>query len=239
MGKIRAWLCLLVLAQAVYGAAVPVGADGMPQQEKVIYLTFDDGPSAHTPRLLRLLDRYDAEATFFLVATPQCTDEMLQTMVMGGHGIGIHSHSHDFKTIYSSEDAFMADIYAMQNLIWEKTGITTTLMRFPGGSSNTVSRRHCRGIMRRLVEVVTENGFQYFDWNVDSGDAAGCLDAERIYQNVIAGVRGKEQAVVLLHDVYPCSVQAVERILVWGKNNGYSFRALTVHSGQFHHTVQN
>lgn len=217
----------------------PAAADDIPEQEKVIYLTFDDGPSDHTPRLLRLLARYDAQATFFLVATPQCTDEMLQTIVAGGHSVGVHSLSHDFKTIYSSEDAFLEDLYAMQNLVREKTGVTTTLMRFPGGSSNTVSRRYSCGIMSRLVEAVTEAGFRYFDWNVDSGDAAGCLDTERIYRNVIAGVRGREQAVVLLHDVYPCSVQAVERILAWGKRNGYSFRALTAQSEQCHHTVQN
>lgn len=230
----------MILVLAVVLMVQPAAADDMPQeQEKVVYLTFDDGPSAYTPQLLRLLARNDAQATFFLVATPQCTDEMLQAIVAGGHSIGVHSLSHDFKHIYSSDEAFLEDLYAMQNLIREKTGITTTLMRFPGGSSNTVSRRYSCGIMSRLVESVTEAGFRYFDWNVDSGDAAGCLDTERIYRNVIAGVRGREQAVVLLHDVYPCSVQAVEQILAWGKKNGYSFRALTAQSEQCHHAVQN
>lgn len=239
MVRIKKWVRWLMLALTVIALAQPVGADDMPEQERVIYLTFDDGPSDHTPRLLRLLARYDAQATFFLVDTPQCTDEMLLSIVADGHSIGVHSLSHDFKTIYSSEDAFLEDLYAMQNVIRTKTGVTTTLMRFPGGSSNTVSRRYSRGIMSRLVEAVTEAGFRYFDWNVDSGDAAGCLDTERIYRNVIAGVRGREQAVVLLHDVYACSVQAVERILVWGKKNGYVFRALTAQSEPCHHAVQN
>lgn len=228
-----------MLAATTIFMVLPVGADDMPEQEKIIYLTFDDGPSDYTPHLLCLLERYDAKATFFLVATPQCTDTILQTMVAGGHGIGIHSFSHDFKTIYSSEDAFFEDLYAMQNYLRENTGVTTTLMRFPGGSSNTVSRRYCRGIMTGLVEAVTEAGFCYFDWNVDSGDAAGCLDAEKIYRNVAAGVGGKERAVVLLHDVYPCSVRAVERILIWGRGNGYSFRALTPQSEPCHHALQN
>ena len=229
----------MILVLAAILMTQPVAADDMPEPEKVIYLTFDDGPSDYTPRLLSMLARYDAQATFFLVDTPQCTDEMLLSIVAGGHSIGVHSLSHDFKAIYSSEDAFFEDLYAMRNLLREKTGVTTTLMRFPGGSSNTVSRRYSRGIMSRLVEAVTEAGFRYFDWNVDSGDAAGCLNTERIYRNVIAGVRGREQAVVLLHDVYPCSVQAVERILVWGKKNGYVFRALTMQSEPCHHAVQN
>ena len=232
-------LCLLALCLLVGFMTLPAGADDMPQAEKVIYLTFDDGPSTYTPALLELLARYDARATFFLVNTPQCTEEMLQTMVASGHSIGIHSFSHDFKTIYSGQEAFLEDLYAMQNLILEKTGRTVLIMRFPGGSSNTVSRRYCRGIMTGLVEAVTEAGFCYFDWNVDSSDAAGCLDAEKIYRNVVAGVRGKERAVVLLHDVYPCSVRAVERILIWGRGNGYSFQALTPQSEPCHHALQN
>ena len=228
-------LLCLVLAAAI---AMPVRADD-GEGDKVIYLTFDDGPSPYTAQLLETLEKYGAKATFFLVDSGCCTKELLNAMVEGGHGIGIHSLSHDYGKIYASEEAYMEDLYAMRSLIYEKTGVRATMVRFPGGSSNTVSRRYSRGIMSRLVEAVTEAGFRYFDWNVDSGDAAGCLDTERIYRNVIAGVRGREQAVVLLHDVYPCSVQAVERILAWGKRNGYSFRGLTAQSEQCHHTVQN
>ncbi len=240
MWKNSRMLRFLTVAMILLFMAVPARADDMPQEEeKVIYLTFDDGPSAYTRQLLRVLDKYGAKATFFLVDTGLCDEELLQTMLSGGHSIGIHSQSHDFKTIYCGEDAYMEDLYAMQNLIREKAGVTTTLMRFPGGSSNTVSRRYSKGLMSRLVERVEEAGFQYFDWNVDSGDADGCLDTERIYRNVIAGIRGKKQAVVLQHDVYPCSVRAVERILLWGRENGYCFQALTTQSPVCHHTVQN
>lgn len=239
MAKGKQWLCLLLLMQVLQGSTVIAAADDMPQREKIIYLTFDDGPSVYTPRLLQLLARYEAQATFFLVETPQCTEKMLQQMIAAGHGIGIHSRSHDFGAIYSSETAFMEDLYAMQTVIREKSGLHTTLMRFPGGSSNTVSRRYRCGIMKQLVERVAEHGFCYYDWNVDSGDATGGLDASQIYQNVITGLRGKEQAVVLLHDVYPQSVQAVERILQWGKRNGYCFQRLTEKSLQCRHKVQN
>ena len=93
-------------------------ADDMPpEEEKVIYLTFDDGPGIHTRQLLRILDRYGAKATFFLVDTAYCTEELLQQMVRSGHSIGIHSLSHDFETIYSSDEAYMKDALAMQSLI--------------------------------------------------------------------------------------------------------------------------
>lgn len=215
-------------------------ADDMPpEEEKVIYLTFDDGPGIHTRQLLRILDRYGAKATFFLVDTAYCTEELLQQMVRSGHSIGIHSLSHDFETIYSSDEAYMKDALAMQSLIRQRTGITTMLLRFPGGSSNTVSCRYSKGIMSRLTRAVEEAGFTYFDWNVDSRDAAGCRDTEEIYQNVISGIKGKSCAVVLQHDIYACSIQAVERILIWGRSNGYHFCALGESSPRCHHPLQN
>lgn len=231
-------ICTLVLALLLI-PCLPVTADGMPGESGVIYLTFDDGPGPGTGALLELLARYDAKATFFLVNTGYDMDNLLPAMVAAGHSVGIHSFSHDFAAIYSDEEAFMQDLYAMQALIWEKTGLTTMLMRFPGGSSNTVSRRYCAGIMSRLTRRVTQEGFVFFDWNVDSGDAYGCDDPDRISRNVISAVRGKERAVVLQHDLNECSVRAVEQILHWGSQNGYRFLPLTEQSPTCRHRAQN
>lgn len=231
--KMACILAVLVLTLAVSASA----DDG--QEDKVIYLTFDDGPGCYTAQLLDVLGKYDVKATFFLVNTGTQMEGTLHRMVQEGHSIGIHSYSHDFKKIYSSDEAFMEDLYQMQQLIYEKCGVWTTLLRFPGGSSNTVSRRYCNGIMSRLTKRVTAEGFYYFDWNVDSGDAYGCPDREKIYQKVIAGIKNKRCAVVLQHDVNGCSVQTVERIILWGKRNGYAFRELTTDSPACCHSVQN
>ena len=229
-------LLCLVLAAAI---AMPVRADD-GEGEKVIYLTFDDGPSPYTAQLLEVLEKYGAKATFFVVDSGSCTREILNAMVEGGHSIGIHSLSHDYEKIYSSESAYMQDLYAMRSLIYEKTGVLTTMVRFPGGSSNTVSRRYCYRIMSRLAKRLTREGFCYFDWNVDSGDVSACRNTEQIYQNVIAGILEQpSEVVVLQHDIYPCSVQAVERILCWGKANGYRFEALTPGKLLCHHKIVN
>lgn len=225
-------LCLL----AVLGLLAQPGA---AQEEKVIYLTFDDGPCAYTAQLLQTLEKYGAKATFFVVNTGYDMEHLLGQIVAGGHGIGVHSYSHDFPTVYGSEAAFWTDLRAMQALIYRHTGVETTLMRFPGGSSNTVSRKYCWGIMSRLTKGVEAAGFSYFDWNVDSGDASGCSDEEQLFQNIIAGIRGKDRPVVLQHDVNRCSVRVVERVLVWGQENGYVFRALTADGPTCHHRVQN
>lgn len=211
---------------------------------KVIYLTFDDGPSKYTDTLLELLERYNAKATFFIVNTRNQMSKRLNAIVAGGHGIGIHSVTHEYSEIYASEEAFFNDLYGMQKIIKDYTGVTTTLMRFPGGSSNNVSKKYNVGIMTRLTQAVTDLGFQYFDWNVSSGDAGGVsgTKAEKTAQvvaNVINGIQGKKYAIVLQHDIHDFSVDAVEEILIWGYQNGYTFEALTSSSPTCHHTVNN
>lgn len=211
---------------------------------KVIYLTFDDGPSKHTDTLLALLEKYNAKATFFVVNTGNKMNTRLNAIVKGGHGIAIHSKTHEYSEIYASEEAFFNDLYAMQKIIKDCTGVTTTMMRFPGGSSNTISKNYCAGIMTRLTQAVTDQGFQYFDWNVSSGDAGGVkgTKAEKTAQvvtNVIKGVEGKQYAIVLQHDIHDFSVDAVEQILIWGYQNGYTFEALTPNSPTCHHSVNN
>ena len=205
---------------------------------KVIYLTFDDGPSKHTQTLLDVLAKYNVKATFFVVNTGYQMNKTLNAIVDGGHSIGIHSVSHDYDEIYASEDAFFKDLYGMQKIIKDHTGVTTTLMRFPGGSSNAVSKFN-PGIMTRLTQAVTDQGFQYFDWNVSSGDAGGTKDTDQIVKNVTQGIAGKKSAVVLQHDLYSYSVAAVEEIIQWGLANGYTFEALTPNSPTCHHQVNN
>ena len=203
----------------------------------VIYLTFDDGPSAYTSRLLDILAKYGVKATFFV--TGRGDRSLLTREAQEGHSVAIHSLTHNYSQIYSSEEAFFADIDAMNEIIKEQTGEYTNLLRFPGGASNTVSRKYCEGIMTRLTSAVEEKGFKYFDWNVTSGDAGGAKTADKVYNNVINGIRGKAYSIVLQHDVKEFSVNAVERIIVWGLNNGYTFSRLTSDSPTIHQHVNN
>ena len=204
---------------------------------KVIYLTFDDGPGIHTRQLLDVLDAYGAKATFFV--TDSGYDSMMQQIVRRGHSIGIHSVSHKYEQIYASPEAFFEDLYAMQQIIYENTGVLTTLMRFPGGSSNAISRRYCEGIMTTLTQAVQDAGFQYFDWNVLSGDAGETTKTEEVYDFVIEGVQQHRVSIVLQHDIHYYSVAAVEKILQWGRRNGYQFLALRENSPGFHQEVLN
>ena len=230
----RKIICFLLLAAALLSVGVP--AWGSADEDKVIYLTFDDGPGPYTEELLDILDQYGAKATFFVVDTPYVA--LVEDIARRGHSIGIHSASHDFTQIYAGEEAFFADLTTMGNIIRQHSGVQTDLIRFPGGSSNTVSRFN-PGIMTRLTKAVEEMGYVYFDWNVDSNDAGGAKTAWEVYSNVIRGCRQVPEAVVLQHDIKDFSVDAVEWIIRWGKANGYRFAALDENSPTVHHNVQN
>lgn len=203
---------------------------------KVIYLTFDDGPSKYTPQLLDTLAKYNVKATFFVINNNHDT---IKREYDEGHSVAIHTASHDYEKIYASEAAYFADLNEMNSVIEQTTGHKTTLMRFPGGSSNTTSAKSNPGIMTRLTQAVTDAGFQYFDWNVSSGDAGGTTSTDQVYQNVVDGCTGRQTSVVLQHDTKEFSINAVERIINWGLSNGYTFLPLKADSPTAHHHVNN
>ena len=204
---------------------------------KIIYLTFDDGPSSHTPRLLNILAKYNVKATFFVVGTASIG--YIDDIYAGGHTVALHTNTHNFKSVYTSEESYFADLYAIQDKVYNATGVRATLIRFPGGSSNTVSRNYNKGIMSRLTKAVEAQGFRYFDWNVDSYDAGGAYTAEQVFNNVVNGCKGNRWSVVLQHDIHGFSVDAVESIIQWGLANGYTFLPLTDTSPTAHHGVNN
>ena len=203
---------------------------------KVIYLTFDDGPSKHTERLLSVLKKYNVKATFFVAKTGY--SHLIDDIVDQGHSIGAHTYSHDYDSIYASDEAYFADLQKILDLIEDRSGATTKLLRFPGGSSNTVSRV-CEGIMSRVANEVVDRGMRYFDWNVDSNDAGGARSADKVYENVIKGVKNRKVSIVLQHDTKGYSVDAVEKIIIWGLENGYTFLPLKSDSPTAAHDIRN
>ena len=202
-----------------------------------IYLTFDDGPSSHTTRLLDILDKYDVKATFFVVNTGKI--DTIARIHEEGHVVAMHTATHDFEEVYASTDAYFSDLKKIQSQIKKYCGFTSKLLRFPGGGSNTISKNYCEGIMTELTEMVEEKGYTYFDWNVDSDDAGSARTATAVYNNVVTGCAERKTSVVLMHDIKGYTVDAIEDIIKWGLDNGYTFKVLTASSPTFHHRVQN
>ena len=161
-----------------------------------VYLTFDDGPSANTDRILDILNQYGVKATFFVVGKEGYADQY-RRIVEDGHTLAMHSYSHKYSEIYASLDAYREDLTKLHDFLYELTGEDCNIVRFPGGSSNTISHVD----MWELIDYLNRENMVYFDWNVSSGDAAGGgQSTAQIRKNVLGTVDQFSNAVVLFHD---------------------------------------
>ena len=208
---------------------------------KVIYLTFDDGPSSTiTPSLLQILKEENVKATFFVINHSDSLNYLIKQEYDEGHTVALHSDTHEYSYVYSSVDNYFNDLTSIQNKVSGIIGIKPNIIRFPGGSSNTVSRKYSPGIMSILSKEVLNRGFIYFDWNVSSEDAGGARTASQVYNNVVNNLVYKNN-VVLLHDFESNykTLNAIRDIIQYGKSHGYIFKAITKDTYPTRHHVNN
>lgn len=193
------------------------------QEGKVAYLTFDDGPSARTAGVLDVLDEYDIKATFFVITNKLDTD-MLKRIAEGGHTIGIHTHSHQYKEIYASIEDYLDDFDTAFQTIYEATNIKPNIFRYPGGSINAYNR----GFYQELNSEMLRRGFVFYDWNVSSGDSAPNTGSDQVYQNIVQKIGGQDKLIILMHDSQQkyASLRALPRVIEYLQSQGYSFAPL-------------
>ena len=202
-----------------------------------IFLTFDDGPSnSTTGRLLDILKKYNVKATFFV--TGNGSDELIKREYNEGHSIGLHTYSHSYKTVYASEEAFFNDLNKVDQRVYNAIGVHPKITRFPGGASNTVSKFN-PGIMTRLAKQLKDKGYKYWDWNISSGDAGDTKDPDKIFENVTSQVSRDKRNIVLMHDIHEYTVNTIERIIIWAKENNYEFCRIEENMDPVHHRIAN
>ncbi len=203
-----------------------------------IYLTFDDGPSDVTSNVLNTLKQNNIKATFFIVNYKKEQKPIIQRIIDEGHTLAIHNYSHDYSKIYKSTSAYMEYHNKLYKKIKKDFGYDAKFMRFPGGTSNTVSRNYSYGIMKKLSKKLTKKDFTYFDWNIDSGDASGYnVSKTKIVNNTIDGLSKKRTNIVLMHDsgAKKTTAKALQKIIDYGNNNGYVFEAITENTAKIQH----
>lgn len=163
-----------------------------------VYLTFDDGPSTNTNRILDILADYDVKATFFVVGKEEEEYQALYNRIVEeGHTLAMHSYSHKYNEIYQSVESFSTDMSKLQEFLYDTTGVWCRYYRFPGGSSNTVSRVD----MHELIDYLENQDMSYFDWNIASGDAASSyISSGDIIRNCTAKLKDYDEAIILMHD---------------------------------------
>jgi len=223
----------LTVSTVPYVPVPPVVPNG-----KIVYLTFDDGPSKLTPQVLDILKEYDVKATFFLLGRNVAKHAaIVKRMQAEGHSIGGHTYSHDYGKIYRDPKAFFADLDKGYEAIAKVTGVKPTIFRFPGGSNNQVSKKaqnpklysSNQWIMKDLVKQTVERGDLYFDWNASSGDASGTrYTVQSAVANMIAGAKKHKEVVILNHDTETKinTVRALPEVIEYLKKEGYTFGTL-------------
>ena len=223
-----------VASQSASPANPETSQQSQENQGKVAYLTFDDGPSSLTPKLLDVLQENDVKASFFVAfmgVNSADNRAWIKQIADAGHTVGVHSWSHDYNTIYANEDNFLEDFNKMKDIIQEATGIDPKVSRFPGGMGNSVSITASGGkeIMPELVEDVKALGIKPFDWNAGGEDATKPYPTtDELVQMVINDAEGHDTVVVLLHaERHQFSIDAVPEIVKQLREKGYTFQMMT------------
>lgn len=209
--------------------------------DKTIYLTFDDGPSYLTESILNILKEEGVPATFFVTSKQidEYSNDIIR-MVKENHTVALHTSTHNYSYVYSSLDNYFSDLNDISNKVQNITGKYSNIVRLPGGSSNTVSKRYSIGVVSLIVNKLNEDGYYYYDWNIDSEDASGRLSKDQIYTNVTTRLHSGTN-VILMHDA-PSKVttmEALRDIIKYGKDNGYTFSKITTNTPIIHHRVNN
>lgn len=224
-----------------------VTVEGEPVREYkgVICLTFDDGPSTEvTEDILKTLEKYEVPATFFVIDYGNNQDKikLMKRALKDGCTIGIHGTSHSYSKIYASVPDFMNNVTSLHDKLQQDLDIDARIMRFPGGSSNTVSRDYCKGIMSDLVKEVQKEGYMYTDWNVDSTDASGNnIPVKKLIKSVKENCDPEKFNVILMHDsdAKKTTAEALPKIIEWAQEEGYEFKAMRTDLPSIHHKVNN
>ena len=206
---------------------------------KVIYLTFDDGPSIYTMDILNTLDKYNVKATFFVTCSDNL-ENISKEIIKRGHTIALHTCTHKYSYVYANENNYYEDLNKISNLVKQYTGIESKYVRFPGGSSNTISRAYNKGIMTRLSQDLTQKGYKYYDWNIDSNDAGGA-NSEQEYANVVGALQNSDRGtnMVLMHDVKISTRDSLDGIIKAALDMGYTFSSINDYTTEIHHGVNN
>ena len=209
--------------------------------KSIAYLTFDDGPSSITHSVLDILKKYNVKATFFVINSGNYNKATLQREVNEGHTIGLHAYDHNYAIAYKDDNSYLDGIDKLRAKVKADTGFDSHYIRFPGGSSNTISKRYSKGIMSRITKTAKQRGYKYYDWNVDDDDAGRARTADDCYNNVVRELSPNRSNIVLMHDFGTNKkiLDALPRIIEYCQKNGYTMLPIDDNTPEIHHGISN
>lgn len=193
------------------------------QQEKIIYLTFDDGPSTVTNKILDILKKKNVRATFFLIGNQiKDNEDIVMRIYKEGHAIGLHTYTHKINKIYSSNNIFIKEMISTRDEINKITNTSPNIIRFPQGSRNRLTKKS--------LEILHSYDFKIYDWNMVISDGKNPkTSSDRLYREATLGKVKPNNIILLMHCDYmhKNTCKALPRIINYYKNLGYDFRVIT------------
>ena len=214
-------LCAVLALMLAASACAALAQEEAPAGRKVVYLTFDDGPKADTPELLRILSEENVPATFFVVGQKVRTFHDEARMVYeAGHTIGCHSMYHSISSLKTHDDTVSRDYNGFLKVMREivDPAFETDLYRFPGGSTS---------YRLKMWESIVDAGCAWFDWNVLTSDTDADMSAEKIYKQVVRMTGDQEVVILLAHEGIKRTQRILPELIAFYRENGYEFRALS------------
>lgn len=195
-------------------------------EEKIAYLTFDDGPSESvTPLILDVLKNNNIKATFFVLGSRvELSPELVKRAYEEGHYIANHGYSHVYKQIYASPESILAEYTQTNDAIRVAIGepeYQSHLLRFPGGSRGSAYE----DVIQQSIELLKTNGITYLDWNALTGDSEGKKTKEAMLQRLQETVEGKNSVVILMHDASDkiLTYEVLQDVINYLTEQGYRF----------------
>ena len=205
-------------------------------KEKVVYLTFDDGPGGQvTKDVLDTLKKEDVKATFFIIGSQiKGQENLLLRIKEEGHSIGLHSFTHDRNKLYCNNDGFLSEMLKVQESIYNVTGEKYNILRFPFGCNNQSYK-----LTKSLVDTLHNNNFKIYDWTTDSGDG---LNYKSAPENIIKkSCINEDKVIILMHCgfINKNSAKALPSIIKYYKDRGYVFKTIDENTPEIYKITKN
>jgi peptidoglycan/xylan/chitin deacetylase (PgdA/CDA1 family) len=203
-------------------------------KKPIVYLTFDDGPSTIvTNKILDILKAENIKATFFIVGNKiEGREDVLKRIYAEGHTIGLHTYSHKYKQIYSSENAFIEEMNKTSEEIKKIINIEPKAIRFPSGS-----KKH---LTPSLLEELHNHSYKIYDWNLSLSDGIDYNTSPvKLYKEATSKCVNPNIIFLLAHCDQPNknTCDALPNIIKYYKDLGYEFQPINNDTPEYHFRV--
>lgn len=181
---------------------------------KIAYITFDDGPNKNTSKILDILKEYNMKATFFLLEDRINTyPEIVKRMLSEGHSIGLHGQSHEKTVFYANDYSALNEMNNTNHTLKHLFGCNIKLIRVPYGSKPHLTKAQYNSLVN--------NGYRVWDWNIDSTDTHKGANVTSIVSNTLKDLNNYSTPIILFHDKQ-VTVESLPYILSNLKENNFS-----------------